>query len=225
MKRCPKCGEEKFYVTSHVVQEWLVDKAGSYLETTEDCIETTHISTDEDLWRCANCGYEAAGKEFNQPIYRAYWNDGCECDAEEAETFEEAKAKVLNGIKDYIKEYASLCDQEWNDIIENSLFGVEKLIGNGDYEFCWHPSDVELKELGWVKREVKQEIRIKVDQTYTAGNDATIIWEWIYKGEDLIRERIVGYYHGKPNKEDMKECAFRGVEGILDLDDDEIYEN
>lgn len=69
-----------------------------------------------------------------------------------------------------------------------------------------------------IKVRNENEIRIKVRQTYLAEMDATIIWEFIYKGEEMIRERIVGYYHGEPTKEDMKNYAFRGVEGVLDLD-------
>mgnify|MGYP003288766295 CR=1 FL=1 len=30
MKKCPKCGCEKFYVTAHVVDEWIVDANGNY---------------------------------------------------------------------------------------------------------------------------------------------------------------------------------------------------
>ena len=62
-------------------------------------------------------------------------------------------------------------------------------------------------------------IRIELEQSYLASNDATIIWEYTYKGDDIIRERIVGYQHGEPTKEDMKKYAFGGVEGIIDLDD------
>ena len=68
------------------------------------------------------------------------------------------------------------------------------------------------------KKEIAPVITIKLDQTYLGENDATIIWEYTYKGEEMIRERIVGYYHGEPTIEDMKIFAFRGVEGTLDLD-------
>jgi len=65
-------------------------------------------------------------------------------------------------------------------------------------------------------------VRIKVGQTYTVGNDSTIIWEWTYKGNALIRERIIGYYHGVPNDNDLREFAYGGVDGLLDVDDVEF---
>lgn len=65
MKHCPKCGCEEFYVTAHVVQDWLVDKYGDYIDTTCDCIEVAHYPEDDDIWCCKQCGYEAEGNEFN----------------------------------------------------------------------------------------------------------------------------------------------------------------
>ena len=65
MKKCPKCGCEKFYVTAHVVEEWLVDANGHYIETTGQALEVAHYPDNEDIWVCAECGYDAEGKEFN----------------------------------------------------------------------------------------------------------------------------------------------------------------
>ena len=65
IKICPKCGGREFFVTAHVTQEWLVDENGNYMSTIDDCQEVTHSPDDEDLWECADCGYEAAGGEFN----------------------------------------------------------------------------------------------------------------------------------------------------------------
>ena len=64
-KQCPKCGYSVFGVTAHVTQDWLVDGDGDFLKSTNECVEVTHQPDDEDIWTCANCGYEAAGKEFN----------------------------------------------------------------------------------------------------------------------------------------------------------------
>ena len=50
MKRCPKCGCEEFYVTAHVVQDWIVDCNGDYIKTTEDCVEVAHYPKDDDIW-------------------------------------------------------------------------------------------------------------------------------------------------------------------------------
>jgi predicted nucleic-acid-binding Zn-ribbon protein len=66
MKRCPKCGCEKFYVTAHVVEGWLVDADGEYLRTTETCVEVTHYPDNEDLWTCFECGYEEEGIVFEK---------------------------------------------------------------------------------------------------------------------------------------------------------------
>lgn len=65
MKQCPSCGGTKFYVTAHIVQGWSVNGFGDYEETTEDCIEVAHYPDDDDLWTCASCGFEDAGKVFN----------------------------------------------------------------------------------------------------------------------------------------------------------------
>lgn len=65
MKKCPKCGCERFYVTAHVVEEWLVDADGHYIDTTAPNLEVAHYPDNEDMWVCAECGYDAEGKEFN----------------------------------------------------------------------------------------------------------------------------------------------------------------
>lgn len=65
-KRCPNCGGTKFYVTAHVTQDWLVDGDETFLECSRDCVEVTHRPDDDDLWQCALCGYDSAGRDFNQ---------------------------------------------------------------------------------------------------------------------------------------------------------------
>lgn len=64
-KVCPYCGCQRFYVTAHVTQDWIVDGNGTFEKCTTDCGEVTHKPDDEDLWQCADCGYDAAGAEFN----------------------------------------------------------------------------------------------------------------------------------------------------------------
>ena len=64
MKKCPKCGCEKFYVTAHVVDEWIVDANGHYIETTAQSTEVIHYPDNEDIWVCTECGYDDAGSEF-----------------------------------------------------------------------------------------------------------------------------------------------------------------
>lgn len=65
MKRCPKCGNEEFLVSAHVVQDWKVDKNGNFIEEINSCSEVTHEPDDEDLWTCTKCNYETVGSEFN----------------------------------------------------------------------------------------------------------------------------------------------------------------
>ena len=65
MKRCPKCGNDTFYVPVFVAQSWLVDENGDYLETAEECSSVLDYPEDEDDWECAKCGYLAGGEAFN----------------------------------------------------------------------------------------------------------------------------------------------------------------
>ena len=67
MKRCPMCKAESFYVSAHVVQDWLVDRNESFIKEVDSCVEVTHRPDDDDIWECANCGFSAAGKVFNVP--------------------------------------------------------------------------------------------------------------------------------------------------------------
>lgn len=64
MKKCPKCGCEEFYVTAHVVEEWLVDADGHYIEATGPALEVVHYPDNEDIWVCVECGYDDAGSTF-----------------------------------------------------------------------------------------------------------------------------------------------------------------
>lgn len=64
MKRCPKCGCKKFFVTAHITQDWVVDENGNYIETAEDCIDVTHYPDNDDVWQCFECYHTAPGCEF-----------------------------------------------------------------------------------------------------------------------------------------------------------------
>ena len=64
MKRCPKCGCERFYVTAHVTQDWEVDKNGNFVCVIDD-IDVTHYPDDIDIWTCAGCDHEDRGSAFN----------------------------------------------------------------------------------------------------------------------------------------------------------------
>ena len=64
MKRCPKCGGKRFYVTTHIVQGWQVDENGCFIKVADDCIMVTHEPDSYDIWECWECGYDAEGTEF-----------------------------------------------------------------------------------------------------------------------------------------------------------------
>lgn len=63
---------------------------------------------------------------------------------------------------------------------------------------------------------VPAEISVRLEQGYFNEYDVTIIWEYTYLEERLIRERICGFYHGKPTELGLRQYAFKGVEGVLD---------
>jgi hypothetical protein len=57
--RCPRDPKHKeFITTAHVVEEWLVDEEGNWLETLGS-LETAHPPHVENCWSCAICS-EAA---------------------------------------------------------------------------------------------------------------------------------------------------------------------
>jgi hypothetical protein len=60
---CPKNKDHtRFSVTAHVVQEWIVDKDGDFVEVLKDCLEVTHRPDKEDRFVCTACGTEAIVK-------------------------------------------------------------------------------------------------------------------------------------------------------------------
>ncbi len=56
---CPHCGGKEFFTTVHVMQEWLVDEAGNFIEVADDCLEVTHGPDNDNVWTCKNCGAKA----------------------------------------------------------------------------------------------------------------------------------------------------------------------
>lgn len=58
--KCPIDRTHKqFQATAHVMEEWLVDENGDFVEVIETGMEVIHWPTPEDLWFCHNCGEEA----------------------------------------------------------------------------------------------------------------------------------------------------------------------
>ena len=66
MKKCPKCGCERFYVAVHVVDEWIVDANGHHIETTAQSTEVVHYPDNQDMWMCTECGYDDEGSVFER---------------------------------------------------------------------------------------------------------------------------------------------------------------
>ena len=66
MKKCPKCGCERFYVTAHVVEEWIVDANGHQIETTGPALEVLRLPDNDDIWVCVECGYDDEGNAFEK---------------------------------------------------------------------------------------------------------------------------------------------------------------
>lgn len=64
MKKCPKCGCERFYATAHVVEEWIVDANGRQVEVTGPALEVLRLPDNEDTWICTECGYDDEGSAF-----------------------------------------------------------------------------------------------------------------------------------------------------------------
>lgn len=57
---CPKNEEHKQFITvAHVMQDWLVDEQGNWLETVDESLETSFPPNKDNLWTCAVCGAEA----------------------------------------------------------------------------------------------------------------------------------------------------------------------
>jgi len=53
---CPKSKRHKqFITTAHVLEEWLVDEHGEYMQTLS-CLETTHKPDIDNTWTCKTCG-------------------------------------------------------------------------------------------------------------------------------------------------------------------------
>ena len=68
MKRCPKCGGDRFIITAHVIQDWEVDEHGNWISTVNDCVEVTHFPDDDDCWECSVCGHNDDGYNFNVKV-------------------------------------------------------------------------------------------------------------------------------------------------------------
>ena len=55
----------------------------------------------------------------------------------------------------------------------------------------------------------------ELETLYSPEGDVTFIMEYTYKNGDLVAERVVGYYHGKPNDEDTEIYKNKGTVSIM----------
>ncbi len=60
---CPKCGNNIFITSAHVMQDWEVDGEGNWLETVVDCEQIDHGPDPDNLWTCSRCGTLAIEKD------------------------------------------------------------------------------------------------------------------------------------------------------------------
>ena len=57
--RCPKDpSHTRFITVAHVMQDWLVEADGEFIESLED-LEVSHKPDPDNIWTCAICGEEA----------------------------------------------------------------------------------------------------------------------------------------------------------------------
>ncbi len=119
------------------------------------------------------------------------------------------KVKVTVGYSDVIEVEAKTDDEAKEK--------TREIVGSDDYD-SYYLENFEFDKYEIVSSEPIDEIRIELEQGYFSIYDTTIIWEYTYKGDEMIKETIVGYYHGEPTKEDLKKFAYRGVSGVIGLD-------
>ena len=64
--KCPNDPNHKrFITTAHVVEEWVVDKHGNWIDTIQS-LETTHRPDKDNVWNCYECGAIAVFEESNK---------------------------------------------------------------------------------------------------------------------------------------------------------------
>lgn len=177
-KRCPKCGAESFYVTAHVCQDWKVDCNGTVIETVDECSRILHQPDDDDIWTCANCGFDAAGSEFNvqeaqipapsrKRLLKIF---GCTMAAYSFELEEylvEANKRRLDKkideiiIKDFkmseseMKSLHSLSDKRMIELIKKFIPAYELILREQDYNSEEDLHKVVLNEFGMTEEEYK----------------------------------------------------------------------
>lgn len=55
------------------------------------------------------------------------------------------------------------------------------------------------------------EVRTELHVTYILAEDATVVWQYLFVGEECIQRTIVGWYHGEPDECGTKQFSHLGV--------------
>lgn len=53
----------RFFTTAHVMEEWLVDEHGNFIEVVTESMEVVHGANPGNIWQCQDCGAEAKVSE------------------------------------------------------------------------------------------------------------------------------------------------------------------
>lgn len=73
---CPKCGNNTFITSAHVMQDWEVDAEGNYLDTVNECVQIDQEPDQDNSWSCSRCGTEAINEEaftYDQNKFTIHW--------------------------------------------------------------------------------------------------------------------------------------------------------
>lgn len=126
-KICPNCGSRVFCATAHVTQDWIVDENGAFIKSINDCLEVTHFPDDNNLWNCHNCGYSAAGKEFNEDQVGKRLISGLEWKNGTAEIpLHHSRKIVLTNTEDKFK--ATLIEMGTVELVEREHSNLQNLL-------------------------------------------------------------------------------------------------
>ena len=59
--------------------------------------------------------------------------------------------------------------------------------------------------------ETSVEVRTEIHASYDITEDATVVWQYLFVGEECIQRTIVGWYHGDPTEEGTERFSHLGV--------------
>lgn len=59
--------------------------------------------------------------------------------------------------------------------------------------------------------ETTTEVHTEIATNYIPDEDVTIVWQFLYVGEELIQRTLVGWYHGSPDEHGTEMFSRLGV--------------